>query len=136
MRTFVRVTSETRRENGVLVSNDERYFLSSLPMRKLTPQQWLRLARTPQSREWGVETAHQVLDVTFEEDDRRWIEYEPRGNVVVAILRRVAYTLLALYRSVTLRSDEHRHLPWKDLIRYVHRTLTTDAPLGLMPAPG
>jgi hypothetical protein len=34
----------------------------------------------------------------------------------VAILRRIAYTLLTLFRSVTQRSDERRSAPWKRLM--------------------
>jgi len=45
--------------------------------------------------------------------------------LVVAVLRRIAYTLLALYRSVSLRSDLHRSLPWKDLLRWVELALLT-----------
>ena len=33
------------------------------------------------------------------------------------VLRRIAYTLLALWRGVTLRSDEQRHRPWRDVMR-------------------
>jgi len=36
--------------------------------------------------------------------------------LVVAILRRIAYTMLALFRSVTQRSDERRAAPWKTLL--------------------
>ncbi|MCK6537619.1 MAG: hypothetical protein L6Q84_32000, partial [Polyangiaceae bacterium] len=36
------------------------------------------------------------------EDDHPWIEQNPRATVVVMVLRRIAYTLLSLWRSVTL----------------------------------
>jgi len=42
----------------------------------------------------------------------------------VVILRRVAYTLLTLFRSVTQRLEEKRSMPWKELLRWVMRTLT------------
>lgn len=95
--TFIRVRSETRDAARKLVKSEDRYFLSSLSAKRLTGEQWLRVVRG----HWGVETAHKILDVSFEEDDRRWIESDPRGNVVVAMLRRIAYTLLSLYRSIT-----------------------------------
>ncbi len=68
-------------------------------------------------RHWGVETAHQILDGAFAEDDHPWIEQNPRATVVVMVLRRIAYTLLALWRGVTLRSDEQCRRPWRDLMR-------------------
>ena len=113
------------------MAKDERYYLSSLPKNRLTSDQWLRVARM----HWGVETAHQVLDVAFDEDDHRWIESDPRGNAVAVVLRRIAYTLLSLYRSVTLRSDQNRQLPWSDLLGHVARTFRSETSLGLFPAP-
>jgi hypothetical protein len=74
----------------------------------LTADHWLLVAR----RHWGVETSHQILDTAFEQDDHPWIEACPRAALVVAILRRIAYTMLALFRSVTQRSDERRATPW------------------------
>ena len=47
------------------------------------------------------------------------------GMLVVAVLRRIAHTLLALYRSVSLRSELNRSLPWKDLLRWVEISLFT-----------
>jgi hypothetical protein len=35
------------------------------------------------------------------------------------VLRRIAYTLLALWRGVTLRSDEQRNRPWRKVMRDV-----------------
>ena len=119
IRTILRVVSEKRDAHGRVVSTEERYFVSSLPSSRLTGQQWLLVVR----RHWGVETAHQVLDVAFEEDDRPIIVENPRATVVVATLRRIAYTLLTLFRSVTQRSDEQRSMPWKELMRSVSRTL-------------
>jgi hypothetical protein len=39
------------------------------------------------------------------------------------VLRRIAYTLLALFRAVTLRSEQNRAMPWKRLIQWVCDTL-------------
>ena len=86
-------------------------------------------------RHWAVETSHQILDTAFAEDDpwttlgstRRgeslargdhpWIEQNPRATFVVIVLRRIAYTLLSLWRGVTLRSAEQRTRPWRDVMR-------------------
>ncbi len=115
---------------GVIVERDERMFVSSYDPTRLTPTQWLRLVRS----HWGVESAHYTLDTAFAEDDRPWIEADPHGMLAVLLLRRIAYTLLALYRAVTLRSDEHRASPWKPLLTSIRDMLvaaTEDQLAGL-----
>jgi hypothetical protein len=72
-----------------------------------------------------VETAHQILDTAFAEDDHPWIEARPRAALVVAVLRRITTTLLSLFRSVTQRSDERRNTPWKQLTSDVFFALVT-----------
>lgn len=113
VRSVLRVEMETFDARGTSINVDNRYFISSLPRSRLTNDQWLLLVR----RHWGVETSHQILDVAFEEDDHPWIEHNPRATVVVMLLRRIAYTLLALWRGVTLRSDEQRNRPWRKVMR-------------------
>jgi hypothetical protein len=119
IRTVLRVVSEKLDASGRVTATEERYFIASLPSCRLKPDQWLLVIR----RHWGVETAHQVLDVSFKEDRHPIILENPRATVVVAMLRRIAYTLLTLFRSVTQRSDERRNTPWKKLIKSVYRTL-------------
>jgi hypothetical protein len=121
LRTVLRVVTETFDADGVLVGRDERYLVSSLPRRRLTAEHWLLVLR----RHWGVETAHQILDTAFAEDDHPWIEAHPRAALVVAILRRIAYTILTLFRSVTQRSEERRAVPWKRLMEDVFLALVT-----------
>ena len=72
---------------------------------------------------WGVESNHHTLDTAFAEDDRPWIEADEQGMLAVLLLRRIAYTLLALFRAVTLRSDEHRSMRWKALLAWVRDAL-------------
>ena len=43
--------------------------------------------------------------------------------LAVLLLRRIAYTLLALYRAVTLSSDEDRATRWKALLQSVRDVL-------------
>ena len=121
LRTVVRVQTETRDPGGRVTKCEARYFLSSLPLRRLSAGQWLLLIR----RHWRVETAHQILDTAFDEDAHPWIVACPRATVLVAILRRIAYTLLSLFRSVTQRSAEARAMPWKRLLRHVSNTLVS-----------
>lgn len=121
LRSVLRVETEIHDRNGKLVRRDDRYLISSLPECRLTKEHWLSVVR----RRWGVETAHQILDTAFAEDDHPWIEAHPRAAFVVAILRRIAYTLLSLFRSVTQRSDERRSVAWKALMADVFFALVT-----------
>lgn len=125
LQTTLRVESEmVDIETGeVVAQKDEdvnRYFISSLPCEKLTPAQWLKLVRM----HWGVENnCHNTWDTAFEEDDRTWITADPKGAMNVMLLRRLAYNMLTLFRSVTQRSEENRLTPWKDILRWVYNTL-------------
>jgi len=118
-------------KRGMVLERDERMFVSSYDPSRLTPAQWLLLVRN----HWGVESCHHTLDTAFAEDDRPWIEADPHGMLAVLLLRRIAYTLLALYRAVTLRSDENRASPWKTLLTSVRDALvaaTEDQLAGLL----
>jgi hypothetical protein len=107
-------------QRGVVIERDERMFVASLDPSRLTSAQWLLLVRS----HWGVENNnHHTLDTAFAEDTRPWIEADPHGMLAVLLLRRIAYTLLALYRAVTLRSDEHRAMRWKALLQSVRDVL-------------
>ncbi|MBX3127830.1 MAG: hypothetical protein KF718_13990, partial [Polyangiaceae bacterium] len=66
------------------------------------------------------------------EDDHRWITGHPRGMLVVAILRRIVFTLLAIYRAITQRSDERRQMPWKLLLEEIWTVLITASPEALL----
>ncbi len=66
---------------------------------------------------------HHTFDTAFAEDDRPWIEADENGMLAVLLLRRIAYTLLALFRAVTLRSDENRATRWLVMLRWVRDAL-------------
>jgi hypothetical protein len=92
---------------------------------RLTTPQWLLLVRSL----WGVENQnHHTLDTAFAEDKRPWIEADANGMLVVLLLRRIAYTMLALFRAVTLRSEDARATRWKDLFAWVRDALVAAAP--------
>ena len=119
-RTFLGVEYLKRRGTEV-VARDARIFVSSMEQKRLTPAEWMLLLRS----HWGVENNnHHTLDTAFAEDDRPWIEADEHGMLAVLLLRRIAYTMLALFRSVTLRSDEGRATRWKALLQSVHDMLT------------
>jgi hypothetical protein len=120
LRTLVRIESETLDATGAVVEHEDRYLISSLPLARLSHEQWLLVVR----RHWAIENnCHHTWDTAFREDERPWIEKDPRGMLVVMLLRRVAYNMLALFRSVTQRSEERRATPWKDILRWVYQAL-------------
>jgi len=122
-KAFLGVESVTLRE-GVVVESDVRLFVTSRAPEGLTPKQWLYVVRA----HWYVENNnHNTLDTAFAEDDRPWIEADEYGMLAVLVLRRIAYTLLALFRE-TMRSDEHRAMRWKALLARVCDALVAATP--------
>jgi hypothetical protein len=121
LETLLRVESEKREiVSGQVVEHEERYFISSLKAEVLSDKKWLLMVRM----HWGVENqCHNTWDTAFQEDDRPWIEMDPQGALVVALLRRLVYNMMALFRSVTQRSEEKRQTPWKDLLRWMYNAL-------------
>lgn len=125
LHTTLRVESEmVDIDTGEVVEQDEdevnRYLISSLAGERLSPSQWLKLVRM----HWGVENnCHNTWDTAFEEDDHPWIVANPKGAINVMLLRRLTYNMLALFRSVTQRSEENRMAPWRDILRWVYNTL-------------
>lgn len=77
-------------------STETRYFVSSLPLERLTPTQKLSLVRL----HWGVENGHHwTADVALEEDDVQPCQASRASVEVVAWLRVLAYNLLATWRA-------------------------------------
>ena len=112
-------------QHGTVVERYDRMYVSSLDPKRLTTAQWMLLVRS----HWGVENQnHHTLDTAFAEDDRPWIEADANGMLAVLLLRRIAYTLLALFRATTLRSAESRALRWKVLLAWVRDALVATAP--------
>src|SRR3990172_5310259 len=115
--------------HGIVVDRYDRMYVSSIDPKRLTTAQWLLLVRS----HWGVENQnHHTLDTAFSEDDRPWIEADANGMLAVLLLRRIAYTMLALFRSVTLRSEESHGMRWKDLLVWVRDALVAAAPQHAM----
>ena len=118
--------------DGGQPTTGDRWFVSNVPIGRFTRAQWLTLIR----RRWAVENEnHNTWDRLLREDDRRWI-LEPQGMVVGMLLRRLAFDMLALFRSVTQRSDDLRAIPWRDLMWGVALSLcgaTAEHVLALRP---
>ena len=113
-RTIVRIDNEVY-EGDKRVSTYTRFSVSSLQATELAPELWLKLHIS----RWGVETAHSILDTAFAEDKRPWIRKNAQGNLAVQILRRVAFTLMTLYKHVTIRNEDQSEAPWSDHLEWV-----------------
>jgi len=116
--TILRVDSIATRLNdkGDVVGEkrEARLYCSSLPRTDLSFDHWLALIRL----HWRVELVHQTLDVAYQEDERPWIVANGNGALVMMVLRRIAYTIQALYRGVSLRSESNRDMPWAELLKW------------------
>lgn len=121
LRTIVRV--EVRRFDKVLATEsiENRYYLTSLAHDKLSPKDWNEMIR----RRWSVENEnHGTWDRVMREDTRPWI-MDPAGMVKVQLLRRIAYNILTFFRSVTLRSEARRAMPWTMLMYFVQHAFSS-----------
>jgi hypothetical protein len=120
MRTVIRVLWELLDSDGNVVKKDNRYYVSSLSQNALTPKQWIAISRG----HWAVENnCHHTFDTVFKEDTKPWISADAVGMLAVLLLRRIAYNILTLYRTVTQRSATGRHTPWRDLCRWFYNML-------------
>ena len=80
---------------------------------------------------WRIENnLHGSLDIHFKEDLGLWV-HRGQGLPVMGLLRMLAYNLLALLRSVHLRSAQARQASWQRV-----RDWMRDALLGLCLSPG
>lgn len=123
LKTVIRIQSHRVDKTTGKETTEDRYYLSSMAQDRLTPAQWLLLIR----QRWGVENGcHNTFDTILNEDKRPWLML-PQGMVVVMLLRRIAFNLLTLFRSVTLRGDGKTR-PWKTLLRDVYMTLLVAEP--------
>lgn len=121
VKTLVRVNVQ-HVEDGTITHEENKYYISSLSQGALTGEQWLRITRG----HWAVENnVHWVLDAIFREDKRPWIETDPKGTVVVNVLRRIALSMLSLFRRALMRRDEDRAVEWRVLLDWIRRTTTT-----------
>lgn len=90
---------------------EDRFFVTNLPVNRLKPQEILELVR----RHWGIENnCFWTLDTQWEEDSGLWTR-KGNGLPVCSLLRMIAYNIVALLRSVHLKSDSFRRRAWKTL---------------------
>ena len=92
---------------------EQRFFYSSLEASALTGEQWLRVVRN----HWGVENnCHHTWDTAFQEDDHPWVRKEPFAMMVLMMLRRIAYNVLALHRIASREHPARRPTSWRELL--------------------
>lgn len=90
--------------NGAVapLSDEVRYFASSLPPKLLSPSHQLELVRL----HWGIENGHNwTMDVALAEDDVQPCQLTRQAIEVVGWLRIIGYNLLSAWRA---------HAPSKD----------------------
>lgn len=131
VKTVIKLDCETH-EEGKPTSHKTRYYVSSLVATEATPAIWLKV----RLKRWGVESAHQILDTTFAEDKRPWITSDAQGTLAVMLLRRIAYTILALFKFVATRNEDKHDEPWRVLMERIKDVLkwaTDELFQGLRP---
>jgi hypothetical protein len=86
LRTVIRIDSEGF-DRLSRTTCETFYFLSSLPVDGLSPEQWMTILQNP------------------------------RLTVVIMILRRIGHTLLTIFKHVTQRSEQRHSEPWHVLLQ-------------------
>lgn len=118
LRSVVRVQAEVRRDDGTVLSVEDRYFATNLRQGRFTAPQWLRVVRG----HWRVENeCHGIYDRMFREDERPWLHHA-HGMLVIELIRRIVVNALDLYRRVS-RRDRRTPQPWANLISWLHVAL-------------
>ena len=102
---------------------EDRLYVTNLVVGRLSAEHCLALVRA----HWRIENElHGRLDIEWQEDAGRWVR---RGNglLVCALLRALAFNLLALLRAVHLRSDGTRAVTWRRLRDWLRDALLLPA---------
>jgi hypothetical protein len=126
-RQLVRVQRVVEQPNGT-VSEGNRYFVTNLLTGRLNASGWLTLVRM----HWRVENnGHWSADVVWKEDARRtpWIT-NPQAVYALAVLRMIAFNILAMLRSMTRHAWESKLPRWTQVVQTVRFIL---APPSLVP---
>jgi len=98
---------------------EERLFVTNLVRGRLTGEGMLKLVRA----HWHIENKlHGTLDIEWKEDHGLWV-HRGHGLPVVGLLRAIAYNLLALLRSVHLRTVQARASSWQQLRDWIRDAL-------------
>lgn len=100
-------------------TEENRFYVTNVARGRFKPEKWLEAFQ----KHWRIENnTHWTMDALFKEDKHPWIQ-EPQGMLVVMLLRRISYNILALYRSVSQRSKKKRGTPWRTLFWAIEAAL-------------
>ena len=120
LRTMIRVLFERFDPEQGIIETQQRLYASSLSSDALTGKQWITVTRN----HWNVENnCHHTFDAVFEEDRHPWIVSDSTGMIAILLLRRIAYNILTLFRSVTQRAKDKRLTPWRHIMRWFYNAL-------------
>ncbi len=105
LKTALRVRCETTDKVTGETTCEDRYYITSEQALRLTSAQWLELL----VRRWSVENQnHCTWDKLMHEDKRPWLK-SVNGLLAAAVLRRIAYNILAVpTRSGTKLSSNNK----------------------------
>lgn len=121
---IIQAPGDPRTHHGPERILEEHFFLTNLVPGRLNGEHLLALMRA----HWRIENDfHGSLDIQWKEDHGLWVRRD-KGLPVVGLLRAIAYNLLALMRSVHLRSAEARHVSWQSLRDWVRDALLWPEP--------
>ena len=103
------------------LSSYERYFVTSIPLGKLTDVQVLDAIRM----HWAIENnANWVTDTAWAEDDSPWCN---KALVFVSLLRMLAFNVLSRLKTRRLRKKEDRQRSFKSIMQLVYAVLLCNA---------
>ena len=114
---FWKIETSITSRDGNQISQEVRYYITSLAASTLTNKQVLAAIRM----HWGIENnANWCFDVLWNEDTAPWTS---RAMVLVAHLRMMAYNIIQRLKTRRLKSQNNRALGWKDLFRFFEHAL-------------
>lgn len=120
-RQFWRVRKEIWSPDGTIRAAEEHYFVTSLPMNRLTDEQCLACVRA----HWGIENdCNWTLDTQWEEDTSAWA-WKNKALEALGVLRLIAYNIVRLLRQRVLRSLDNRMLPYRTLFTLLRDAVIT-----------
>lgn len=120
-RQFIRVYRYTVDVVTGTHTEGNRYYIASMPSSLLGPKQALKVCRAY----WRVENnIHWTADAVLGEDHRRLaLSRHPNGILVVAALRAIAGSILAVLRALSRIGYSRTRPSWKMVITFVQTQL-------------
>jgi predicted transposase YbfD/YdcC len=102
-----------------IISQEDRYFATSLPKSTLTAAQAMAAIRA----HWGIENdSNWTMDAILREDTQAWVR-QGMAREVLTWLRIIAYNLLRLIRCRSLRSKKGALRPWRQILEEIRDAL-------------